>query len=71
MAGSRYILESYRKVSWSFVGVVLALILASFTIYTEFLRDTYPHLQYDILTSTPVLDVREEVSKLDVLLNHF
>jgi hypothetical protein len=49
--------------------VVLALLFGGITIQREFFSDSGPRLRYDILTSTPVLDVREDVSKLSVLFD--
>ena len=54
-----------RKFAWSFFGVVLALLFGGITIQREFFADSSPRLRYDILTSTAVLDLREDVSKLN------
>lgn len=58
-----------RKFAWSFVGVVIAVLFGAITIYREFILDQRPALRYDILTSTSVLDVKEEVSNLNVLFD--
>jgi hypothetical protein len=63
----KYIRDFDRKFAWSFLGVLLALLFGGITIQREFYSDTGPRLRYDILTNTPVLDVREDVSKLSVL----
>jgi len=62
-----YIRDIDRKFAWSFLGVLLALLFGGITIQREFFSDSGPRLRYDILTNTPVLDVREDVSKLSVL----
>jgi hypothetical protein len=64
-----YIRDLDKKFSWSFTGVVIAIIFGGVTIYTQFYADAFPRLQYDILTSTPVLDVHEEVGKLSILFD--
>ena len=64
-----YIRDLDRKFAWSFLGVLLALLFGGITIQREFFSDSGPRLRYDILTSTPVLDVREDVSKLSVLFD--
>ncbi len=64
-----YIRDLDRKFAWSFLGVLLALLFGGITIQREFFADSGPHLRYDILTSTPVLDVHEDVSKLNVLFD--
>jgi hypothetical protein len=64
-----YIRDLDRKFAWSFLGVLLALLFGGITIQREFFSDSGPRLRYDILTNTPVLDVREDVSKLSVLFD--
>lgn len=64
-----YIRVLERKFAWSFVGVLLALLFGGITIQREFFSESSPHLRYDILTSTAVLDLREDVSKLSVLFD--
>ena len=56
-----------QKFAWSFLGVVITLLFGGVTVYREFIEDKRPTLQYDILTSTSVLDVKEQLSKLSVL----
>ena len=58
-----------QKFAWSFVGVLLALLFGGITVQREFFSETRPRLRYDILTSTPVLNVREDVSKLSVFFD--
>ncbi|MBI1929762.1 hypothetical protein HYR99_36625 [Candidatus Poribacteria bacterium] len=65
----KYVRDLDPKFAWSFFGVVIALIFGAITIYMEFIQDPRPTLRYDILTSTSVLDVKEEVSNLSVLFD--
>lgn len=48
-------------------GFVIAVILGILAIYADFFRDTSPHLTYEIFGNTTVLDIKEELSKLDIL----
>ena len=63
------ILDVYRKLGWSFLSVVVALIFGGVVIYCEFIRYIHPQLRYDILTNTSVLDVKEELGALSVLFD--
>ena len=65
----QYIRDLDRRFAWSFLGVLLALLFGTITIYREFIEDKRPSLQYDVLTSTSVLDVKEQVSNLSVLFD--
>lgn len=67
MAFKRYFKDLDKKFAWSFFGVVLALTFGGITLYKEFLEDKRAALQYEILTNTSVLDVREQLSNLSVL----
>lgn len=58
-----------QKFAWSFLGVLLALMFGSYTGYREYINSKPPSLQFDILTSTSVLDVRERLSNLSVLFD--
>jgi len=62
-----YMKDLDRKFAWSLLGVLLALVFGALTIYKEYVQDQNPALRYDILTSTSILDVKEEVSNLSVL----
>lgn len=55
-----------KTFSWSFWGLVLAGVLGAFSIWAYF-NDPSPKLTYEILTNTAVLDIREEVDKLQLL----
>ena len=48
-------------------GFLLAAIFGGITIYTEFVRDERPAIQFDVISDSSVLDVREEVSDLQII----
>jgi len=56
-----------NKFAWSFVGVLLALIFGGIGIYAGFFYERKPGVMLEIISNTPVFDVRENVSKLEVL----
>lgn len=56
-----------KKYGWSFLGFVLAAIFGALSIYTEFFKETAPRLEFELLSSAPVLDVREKLPELEVL----
>lgn len=59
-----------KKFAWSFLGFLLAIIFGLIALYTEFLRDTSPVITYEIVSSTRVLDVREDVGDLSIIYNN-
>lgn len=56
-----------KKYAWSLLGVVLALLFGGITVYSEFIRDRKPKLRFEIVSNAGVLDVREELGKLEIL----
>jgi len=56
-----------QKFSWSFFGVVVSVLFFLFGLYTTFIYQKKPKLTFEILSEAPVYDVRENVSKLDIL----
>ena len=56
-----------RNVFWPLSGFMLAVIFGGLNIYTEFFRDDRPSIQFEILSDSSVLDVREEVSDLEII----
>ncbi len=66
---TRSICRLDRKFAWSFTGVVLALLFGAMAIYGQFFSDLNPHLRYEILANAPVIDVREDITKLSVLFD--
>ena len=66
--GLRDFLNSINKrFAWSLLGVVLALLFGGITVYSEFIRDRKPKLRFEVVSNTGVLDVREELGKLEIL----
>jgi len=56
-----------RNFGWSFLGFVLAVIFGALAVYSEFWKKTAPILEFELLSNTPVLDVREKLPDLEVL----
>ena len=56
-----------QRFAWSLSGFVLAAIFGSFAVYTEFFRDTRPAIQIEIIGSSSVFDVKEDVGDLQVV----
>src|SRR6185436_1111771 len=56
-----------RNFGWSFLGFVLAVIFGALAVYSEFWKKTAPILEYELLSNTPVLEVREKLPDLEVL----
>ncbi|MCH7349510.1 hypothetical protein [Aeromonas sp. MR7] len=56
-----------QKFAWSFIGVMLAIISGSITVYLEFIKDNKPNLNYIITANSSVLDIKEKIGNLDVL----
>lgn len=55
-----------RRFAWSFLGFLLASIFGAFAIYVEFYRNRNPDLRFELVTNASVVDVREELPKLEV-----
>jgi hypothetical protein len=56
-----------KTYAWSLLGFVLAAILGALTIYTEFLRNRGPLLDFEVVSDASVLDVREQLGNLDII----
>lgn len=56
-----------KKFAWSFFGFLLAIIFGAFSIYTVYFKDTNPKLDFIIEANTKVLDLKENVRKLDII----
>ncbi len=56
-----------RSFGWSFLGFILAVIFGILALYSEFWKTTSPILEFELLSNTPVLDVREKLPDLEVL----
>lgn len=48
-------------------GLVTGLIFGLLSVYTDFFRNTSPHIQFDILSNTTVVDLKENIGKIDIL----
>lgn len=56
-----------KRYAWSFFGFLLAIIFGTFSIYTVYFIDTNPKLDFIVESNTKVLDLRENVKKLEIL----
>jgi len=56
-----------KKFAWSFFGFLLAIIFGAFSIYTVYFKDTNPKIDFIIEANTKVLDIKENVRKLDIM----
>lgn len=61
------LLNIEKRWAWSFFGFLLAIIFGAIAIYTSFLQDKNPKLEYIVEGKTPVLDLRENIKNLDIL----
>lgn len=48
-------------------GLLTGLIFGLLSVYTDFFRSTNPQIQFDILSNTTVVDIKEDVGKIDIL----
>jgi len=58
-----------QKFSWSFLGFIIGIVGIGFTIYTIFFFEKAPVIKYEVISNTNVLDVKENVSRLDILFD--
>lgn len=58
-----------RKVAWSFLGFLLAALFGGIAVYTEFFRNNNPIVVYEIISNTKILDVKEDVTGLNIIYN--
>lgn len=56
-----------RRWAWSFFGFLLAIIFGGIAVYTSFLQDKNPRLEFIVEAKTPVLDLKEDIKNLDIL----
>lgn len=56
-----------KKFAWSFFGFVLAILFGGLTLYNEFIKVREPQLTVEILSSSNVLDLKENVPELNIL----
>ncbi|WP_105265489.1 TPR end-of-group domain-containing protein [Pseudoalteromonas sp. T1lg76] len=55
------------KFPWSFSGFILAIFFGGLSIYLGFFNESKADLNFIISSSSAVLDIKEEVGKLDIL----
>lgn len=58
-----------QKFSWSFLGFIIGIIGIGFTIYTIFFFEKVPIIKYEVISNTSVLDVKENISRLDIIFD--
>lgn len=56
-----------KNFSWSFMGFLVGIIGIGFAVYTIYFYQEKPNIEYYQLTNTSVLDLKENVTKLDVI----
>lgn len=56
-----------KAFAWSFLGFVLAIVFGGISLYTEFIKDDSPLIEFELLSNAPVIDVREKLADLEVL----
>ncbi|MFH1974058.1 MAG: hypothetical protein ABIJ52_00680 [Pseudomonadota bacterium] len=59
-----------KKLNWSFLGFIFAALFGGIAVYTEFIRDTSPAVLYEILSNAKILDVKEDVTGLNITYNN-
>ena len=69
MTITKVLREAERKFPSQLLGFILAIILALFWAYDKLLVDKHPQLYIDVQTSTSVLDIKEDLPKLDILFD--
>lgn len=59
-----------KRFSWSFLGTLIGIIGIGYGIYADFFKEEKPELVFDILSNTQVLDLKEDVSELQIHYKH-
>jgi len=62
--------KAERRFPTGLLGFILAIILAIFWAYDRFIADKHPQLYFDIQTSTSVLDIKENLPKLNIFFDN-
>ena len=62
-----WLMRVERKYAWGFIGLLITLALGVVSIYAEFVRKSAADFRIELLSLTPVLDVRERLPDLAVL----
>ncbi len=55
-----------KRFAWSFIGTVLAVLTGAFAVFT-FVYEKEPRLTFEVIGNEPVLDVKEELTDLEVI----
>lgn len=58
-----------RGFSWSFFGFVIAVIVACLSVYRAYYYKEKPIFDFQLLSSTEVLDIKEDIPSLDILFD--
>jgi len=58
-----------QKFSWSFLGFLVAVLFGTITVYDRFIAVKHPQVYFDVITSTAVLDIREDLPKLEIFFS--
>ncbi|MDX9696838.1 MAG: hypothetical protein RBT49_13695 [Bacteroidales bacterium] len=58
-----------KKFAWSFFGTIIGIIGLSYAIYVDNFKDKKPEIVFEVLSNTNVLDLKEDISKLDILFD--
>lgn len=48
-------------------GILTGLIFGLLSVYTDFLRSNSPNIEFDVLSNTTVVDLKENIGKIDIL----
>ena len=57
----------YKKHAWSFWSLLIGILGICYAIYVDFIKIEKPKLSFEILSHTKVLDVKEDISKLEII----
>ena len=55
-----------KRFSWSFLGTLIGLIGIGYGVYADFFKEEKPKLIFDVLSNTQILDLKEDVSELQI-----
>lgn len=69
MSFLRRIKDLDKKFSFSFLGVLIGIAGFGFAIYSTYFESKSPGIRFEILTNADVVDLREEIGKLDIIFD--
>lgn len=65
-----WLFKSLHQLNRKFaLTIIIALILFAFFVYDRFIADKHPQIYFDVLTSTAVLDIKEDLPNLQILFD--